>query len=72
MPTRHDLETAEPPAARPTRRPADPHPARSRPLAVNRYQYAQKLYPPKPKKKLGAKQMKRERLKQGLRPAGGD
>lgn len=35
-----------------------------------RYSYAQKLYPPKPKKKMGAKKRAREKLKQGIAPAG--
>lgn len=34
------------------------------------YQKAQKLYPSKPKKKMGAKKTKRMLLKRGVQPAG--
>lgn len=34
------------------------------------YQYAQKMFPPKPKKKMGAKKTKRMLLKRGVQPAG--
>ena len=37
---------------------------------TTRYQYAQKMFPPKPKKKMGAKKTKRMLLKRGVQPAG--
>jgi hypothetical protein len=40
------------------------------PVSSIRYQKAQKLYPSKPKKKMGAKKTKRMLLKRGVQPAG--
>ena len=40
------------------------------PVSFTRYQYAQKMFPPKPKKKMGAKKTKRMLLKRGVQPAG--